>query len=71
MKITQEMVNEFNQTLENLNCSFRLKFGKTYCSANTNCKIVLANNMFIHSSIINLTDEFYEILETFFKKKGY
>ena len=69
-RITEDMVIIFNQTLENLDCSFKLDFRKTSVPGNTSCEIVPANNRFIHSSIINLTDEFYETLENFFKKKG-
>ncbi len=67
MKISENMMTDFNQTLENLNCCFRLKFIK---EVNPICEIVPANDMFIHSSIINLTDEFYQILNDFFKKRG-
>ena len=68
MKITEEMVTDFNQTLENLNCSFRLKFlGGIYVNE---CQIVPSSDMFIQSSIINLTNEFYKILEEFFSKRG-
>ncbi len=69
MMITEEMVTDFNQTLENLNCSFRLKFQNGVCG-NSDCEIVPSNNMFIQSSIINLTDEFYKVLEGFFNKRG-
>ena len=69
MKITEDMVTVFNQTLENLNCSFRLKFENGMCG-NGQCVVVPSNNMFIHSSIINLTEEFYEVLEDFFSKRA-
>lgn len=60
MKITENMVTDFNQTLENLNCCFRLKFrNEFYDQLNPACEIVPSNDMFIHSAIINLTDEFY------------
>lgn len=68
MKITEDMVIVFNQTLENLNCSFRLKFESGMCR-NGQCKIVPSNDMFIQSSIINLTEEFYKVLEEFFSKR--
>lgn len=69
MKITEDMVTVFNQILENLNCSFKLKFEKGICG-NGQCKVVPSNDMFIHSLIINLTTEFYKILEDFFSKRG-
>lgn len=69
MKITEDMVTVFNQTLENLNCSFRLKFENGTCG-NGQCKIVSSNDVFIKSSIINLTEEFYKVLEEFFSKRG-
>ena len=71
MKITKKMVEEFNQTLENLNCSFRLEFdNKTIGFGNPTCQIVPSNNIFIESSIINVTKEFYKVLEEFFTKRG-
>lgn len=69
MKITEDMVTVFNQTLENLNCSFRLKFKNGMCG-NGQCEVVPSNDMFIQSSIINLTEEFYKALEEFFEKRG-
>ena len=65
MKITEDMVTVFNQTLENLNCSFRLKYESGMCG-NGQCKITPSNEMFIQSSIINLTEDFYRVLENFF-----
>lgn len=71
MKITEDMVTVFNQTLENLNCSFRLEFdNKTIGFGNPTCQIVPSNNIFIESSIINVTKEFYKVLEEFFTKRG-
>lgn len=69
MQITEDMVTIFNSMLENLNCSFRLCF-EDEMSGNAAYHIVPANDMFIHSSIINLTDEFYKVLEDFFYKRG-
>ena len=71
MKITEDMVTVFNQTLENLGCSFKLKYDdKTLGFCNPSCEIVPTSNMFIQSSIINVTDEFYNILDDFFAKRG-
>lgn len=69
MKITENMIAVFNQTLENLDCSFRLKMESGTCG-NTQCKIVPSNDKFIQSSIINLTEEFYKELEKFFNERG-
>ena len=69
MKITEDMVIVFNQTLGNLNCSFKLKYESGTCG-NGQCKVVPSNDMFIQSSIINLTEEFYKVLEEFFSKRG-
>lgn len=69
MRITEEMVTDFNKTLENLDCSFRLKFKSGVCR-NSECEIVPSNDMFIQNSIINLTEEFYKVLEDFFNKRG-
>lgn len=68
MKITEDMVTVFNQTLENLNCSFRLKYESGMCG-NGQCKITPSNEMFIQSSIINLTEDFYRVLENFLLKE--
>ena len=64
MKITEDMVIVFNQILGNLNCCFKLEF-KTGVAKNNQCKIVPLNDIFLHSFTINLTDEFYELLEDF------
>ena len=71
MKITEDMVIVFNQTLENLGCSFKLQYDdKALGFGNPSCEIVPTSNMFIQSSIINVTDEFYNILDDFFAKRG-
>ena len=62
MKITNEMVDNFNNLITE--CSFKLKFNDE-CS-NPNCEIVPKNNKYIDSSIINLTNEFYQILENYY-----
>lgn len=67
MKITEEMVKEFNQSLKTMNCSFRLAL-RGGINGNNNCDIIIANDMFIQSCILNLTDKFYETLENFFAK---
>lgn len=69
MKITEEMVKEFNQALKTMNYSFRLAL-RNGINGNNNCDIIIANDMFIQSCILNMTDDFYEILESFFSKYG-
>lgn len=63
MKITNEMVDNFNNLITE--CSFKLKFNDEF--SNPTCEIVPKNNKYIDSSIINLNNEFYQILENFFK----
>lgn len=70
MKITENMVNEFNQSLNDMGCIFRLKAQPTTFGDNTSCDIVPASVKFIKSSIINPTDEFFEVLENYFAKQG-
>lgn len=71
MKITEDMVAVFNQTLENLGCSFKLQYDDNILGfGNPSCQIVPTSDRFIHSSIINLTEEFYKILDEFFAKRG-
>lgn len=69
-KITENMVTDFNKMLENLNCSFRLKYRGDDFPWNPKCEIVPANSMFISSAIINLTNEFYKTLNAYFNDKG-
>lgn len=68
MKITETMVNEFNQTLKNLNCSFKLHINTH--ERNPSCEIIPSNDLFIDSSIINLTKDFYRVLDSFFEGRG-
>ena len=65
-EITQEMVNEFNHALQTMHCSFRLQLETGISSSQ--CNIVIANNLFVNNCVINLTDQFYTTLETFFAK---
>jgi hypothetical protein len=66
MKITSEMVSDFNQTLSNLNCCFKIELRKSVVGDNTICDIVLANNKYIDSFIINPSKEFFKDLEGYF-----
>ena len=50
MKITEDMVTVFNQTLENLGCSFKLQYDdKALGFGNPSCEIVPTSNMFINT----------------------
>ena len=75
VKITENMVTDFNETLKNLNCIFRLKFNREdesylgYSEYNPSCAIVPASKTFVSSAIINPTRDFYKILENFFKER--
>lgn len=68
--ITQEMINEFNQGLANSGAIFRLFLQETNV-----VEIYPANYTWLYGNsgdgkcIINLSDEFYSYLETFFKTK--
>lgn len=70
MRITKEMVIEFNQKLEDLGCSFKLSHEKIGQTENYECKIVPASDLYIKDANIGLTKEFYEMMEKFFKSKG-
>lgn len=67
MKITREMTNELNVVLANMGCSFKFKFDD---KKNPHIEIEPMNSLFIHSSIINLTDAGIEFLKDFFKQRG-
>lgn len=68
MQITKEMVTEFNLLLMKEGCIFRMEYGNSFVQSDM--RIVVSNDKFIHSTIINPNDEFYSVLETFFKEKG-
>ena len=68
MKITQEMVNDFNDILESLKCSFKLEI-RDIKDKNPSCQIVPSNDLFIDSAIINVNNKFYNILESFFSDR--
>ena len=71
MKITNEMVNEFNSSLKIMGCCFKLKFvNDKYSEGNPSCEIIMFNDLFIDSFIINPTKKFYETLESYFLDKG-
>ena len=66
MKITKEMVKEFNGILKALGCIFKLDLKSATVGGNTQCEIVAFDNQFLESATFNPTDEFYEILEKYF-----
>lgn len=70
MKITMEMVTKFNKVLRGLNCIFKLDLRSAASGENTQCEIVPLSNMFLKSSILNPTDEFFTMLEIFFSELG-
>lgn len=68
--ITKEMIDELNKALETMSLGIRIKLEERLFIEGHACDIILANNFFIESYILNLSDEFYEMLEKFFKKYG-
>ncbi len=67
MKITEGMVLEFNKELREENCCFELDFSDT---VQPSCEIVILNNRYVESYIINPTKEFRRKIEKFFFEKG-
>lgn len=70
MKITNEMVNEFNSMLKTLNCVFKLELNEKISPNNPTYEIKLVNPRFVDSFIINPTKDFFKILNEFFEEKG-
>lgn len=69
MKITEDMVQEFNNLLFDFGCIFKLEIVKDGNNSNNPFyQIVPMNNFFIESIIINPSKEFYVLLENFFSK---
>jgi hypothetical protein len=68
MKITREMTIELNSELAAMGCSFRYD----YIDDERNPKIIitLPSEKYVNSFIINVTREFYDWLELWFKTKG-
>lgn len=67
MKITDEMVTELNTMLADEGCIFRIAISN---ESNPSISVVPNNEKYIRNVIINLNDEFYSFIETFFKCKG-
>lgn len=66
--ITENLVNEFNDILEKLNCSFRLKYGAEIITSGE-FRIIPFNNLFIDYAYIELSKEFITKLENFFEDR--
>lgn len=67
MKITQEMLNEFNNLMELEGSVIRLKTDDRIFDT---INIKLPEDKNVYSFILNPTDEWYNKLENFFKQKG-
>lgn len=67
MKVSEDMVLEFNRQLEKENCSFKLEYSD---SVQPSFSIVVSNNRYVESYIINPTKEFRRTIESFFLEKG-
>lgn len=67
--ITSEMVEEFNKVLDELNCSFKYRIIEDNggITGITSIERVMKTNAFISSATINVTDEFYAFMITYFK----
>ena len=66
-KITEQMVDQFNEHIIGMGCVFKLEYIE---SENPRCQLVPACNIFINSCIINPTKEFYLGMENYFRKQG-
>ena len=65
--ITLEMVEEFNKVLDELNCSFKYRIINADETGITSIERVIKTNVFVSSATINVTDEFYAFMITYFK----
>lgn len=68
--ITVEMVEEFNKVLDELNCSFKYRIiedDNDFITGITSIERVMKTNAFISSAVINVTDEFYAFMISYFK----
>lgn len=70
MKITREMVIELNDELRIKGCPFRYKYeGETEYSRIPQMEVVLPNMNCVSSYIINVTRDFLDWMEVWFKTK--
>lgn len=69
MKLNKEIVLELNTRLANDGCGFRYELLPDML-ASPAMKITLPNSKFVDSTIINLTKEGFDFVESFLKSKG-
>lgn len=72
MKITQEILDDLNDTLFRIGCNFKYKWINDYSKDGKVPTIVRTledNNGFVDSVIINCTPSFYKWLDKFFKER--
>ncbi|MWV44939.1 hypothetical protein GRF59_15055 [Paenibacillus sp. HJL G12] len=63
-EITEEYINEFNQTLKNMGSIIKLRRN------GFKVDIGITDNAFVSSFVLNPSNEFYSKLEAFLKTKG-
>ena len=68
--IEKKDVQELNDNLKNMGCSFKFKLCESIIPGKNTIEVIPSSSIFISSSIINLTDDFYKYLEDFFYMKG-
>ena len=68
MRITENMVNEFNRLMNNDGSSIRLEFSQGFVTPHA--EICLNNMKYIDSFILNTDKTFKKVLENFFKQHG-
>lgn len=69
MKITLEMVTEFNNELALKGCPFRYEYDEYGASGNSQIKITLPSMSSVDSFTINPTRDFFDWMELWFKNK--
>ena len=70
MKITLEMVTEFNNELALKGCPFRYEYDEYGISGNSQIKITLPSMSSVASFTVNPTRDFFDWMELWFKNKG-
>ena len=69
MRLTKEMVVDLNNELAVKDCPFRYEFQESVGVGIPSMEITLPNMNYVDSFIINVTREFLEWLELWFKTK--
>lgn len=69
MKITKDMIVEFNEELAKKNCVFRYEFDDSELAIPC-AKMTLVNLNYVNSFIVNLSNEFFDWLVQWFEAKG-